>query len=280
MPKRQAGLGKLWMSAALAALAVSPAAAQEPAATTQAAQAETSAAQQLGRQMYRYDQAAWNATDEISKSVDLSSPGELRGYLVEPLDNGNLSTVFYGENGGKYFEFARYEVAGSKVVGGGVLEADRRTALSPMLLSMAAAKSAAIDELMRREWGFCSNSAANTLILPPDRDGRIAVYFLTSTTQNGVYPFGGHYRIDIAQDGSVADARQYTKSCLNMRLEAGPDGAEPVGLGVSHLLDEEPTEIHYFQSHYMPVQLFVLIDGNAWVIESGALIEKVEDFGE
>jgi hypothetical protein len=149
-----------------------------------------------------------------------------------------------------------------------------------MLQSMADAKAAAIEELVRQDWGFCSQSQPNTLILPPDAQGTVAVYFLTSTTENGVYPFGGHYRIDIAADGSVSAARKYTNTCLNMQLQAGPNGEEPVGLGVSHLLDEEPTEIHYFQSHYIPAQLYVLIDETAWVIVNGALIEKVDGFGQ
>lgn len=272
--------GGLMLWAALLAGAMSPAIAQDASAdTAMAAPAEAPEAQRLGRQMYLYDQAAWHATDALAERFDLSAPGDLRGYLVVPLDNGNLSTVFYGEDESGLYEFARYEVAGSKVVGGGIVEATDKPRLAPMLQMMADAKAAAIDELMRQDWRFCSQSQANTLILPPDAQGRVAVYFLTSTTENGVYPFGGHYRVDIAADGSVAGARKFTNTCLNMQLQSGPEGETPVGLGVSHLLDDAPTEIHYFQSHYVPVQLYVIIEEGMWVIERGELVEKIDDFG-
>lgn len=270
-----------WASAVLMALQPYPAAAQESAEATQTdSQADIPDAQQLGQRLYLYDQAAWHATDELATSVDLGSPGPLRGYLVVPLDNGNLSTVFYAEDSEGYYEFARYEVAGSAVVGGAVLNGDKKTRLSAMLQAMAAAKAAAIDEMVRQDWGSCSESSPNTLILPPDAEGTISVYFLTSTTQDGVYPFGGHYRADIAADGSVAGARKFTNSCLNMKLQTGADGVTPMILGISHLLDEEPTEIHYFQSYYVPVPVLVIIGKIAWVIENGVLLEKIDDIGD
>lgn len=270
-----------WTTAVMMALQPYPAAAQEPVESVQAvSQADIPAAQQRGQRMYLYDQAAWHATDELAKSVDLGAPGPLRGYLVEPLDNGNLSTVFYAEDSEGYYEFARYEVAGSKVVGGAVLTRDEKTRLSPMLQAMAAAKTAAIDELIRQNWGFCSESPPNTLILPPDAAGVVSVYFLTSTTEDGVYPFGGHFRADIAPGGSVFGARKFTNSCLNMQLQTGPDGEVPLGLGISHLLDEEPTEIHYFQSYYVPAQVLVITGKSAWLIENGVLLEKIDDIGD
>ncbi|WP_284124927.1 hypothetical protein [Parerythrobacter aestuarii] len=230
--------------------------------------------------MYRYDQAAWHGTDAVAAQVNLRDYPELRGYLVEPLDNGNLSFVFFAEDDAGRYEFARLEMDGSKVLSGGILESEERTRLSPRLEAMADARASAIDELKRQEWRFCSNSPANTLIFPPDDEGTVPVYFLTSTTEANLFPFGGHYRIDVKADGSVAASRKFTNSCLNLGLRKGPNGEKPVGIGVSHLLDEEPTEIHYFQSYYVPAKVFVMIDGAAWVIEKGKLDEKIEDFGQ
>ena len=280
-------ISRSWVGAALLAIAAtagsvgSPAVAQDkvtiedPAILAQVEQAE-----QLGRDMYRYDQAAWHATDALAEAIDMSDPGDLRGYLVEPLGNGNLSTVFFGEDEDGFYEFALYEVAGSDVIGGGIVEGAEKTRLSPMLAAMAAARTAAVEELGRQDWGFCTRNPANTLILPPDEQGVIAVYFLTSTTEQDVYPFGGHYRIEIAADGSVAGAREFTKTCLNMELRPGPNGEQPVGVAVSHLLDSSPTELHFFQSRYAPAKVFVMIEDTVWVIEDGELVETIEDFGK
>ena len=233
-------------------------------------------AEALGRLVYLYDQAAWQGTDALAAEIDFSDYPELRGYVVDPLGNGNLDLVFFAEDETGHYEFARYEVEGSKVIGGGRIESDERVGLSPLLERLVAARSAAVEEFKRRDWVLCTNSAANFVALPPDQDGVIATYLLTSTDKAGVYPFGGHYRIDIGPDGKVVKARPFTNSCLNMEVRKGPNGEEPVALGVSHILDDHPTELHYFQSNYVPIQVFVIIEGEAWAIDKGEFREIVD----
>ncbi len=251
----------------------SPVMAKEPSEKAEAANVKS---MELGQQLYLHDQAAWHGTDALAETVDMSAQNDLRGYVVEPLDNGNLGLVFFAEDQEGHHEFARYEVAGSKVIGGGVHDAETRIALSPMLESIVAARAAAIEEFQKQEWGFCTRSSANFIGLPPDEDGVIKIYLLTSTTEENSYPFGGHYRFDVTPDGKVKSSRKFTNSCLTMGLEDGPEGQKPYALGVSHVLDKHPTEIHYFQSYYIPARVFVIIDGDAWVLNKGKY-EKIEE---
>jgi hypothetical protein len=217
--------------------------AKKPSKKVTAANVE---AMEIGKQLYLHDQAAWHGTDALAEKVDILAESELRGYLVDPLDNGNLGLVFFGEDDEGHYEFARYEVVGSKVVGGGLRDEAGRIALFPLLERMVAARSAAIDEFQKRDWGFRTDSSANFTGLPPDKAGVIKTYLLTSTKEANTYPFDGHYRIDIGPDGKVAAARKFTNSCLNMGAGKNAEGLLPVALGILHILDDHPTELHYF----------------------------------
>ncbi len=250
-----------------------PVAARQPSGDVAA---ENDRAEALGRQIYLHDQAAWHGTDALAEEVDVSKHQELRGYVVDPLDNGNLGLVFYAKDDGGHYEFARYEVDGSTVVGGGRHVGEERIRLSPILERLVAAKGTAIGEAVKRKWGLCTTYSPNFVMLPPDDEGMIAVYLLTSTQEEGVFPFGGHYRVEVDAEGRVQDARKFTNNCLNMRVKKGPNGENPFALGVSHVLDEHPTELHYFQSNYVPIQVFVIIDGDAWVIDKGEF-RKITD---
>ena len=264
---------KLILGFAAAALLALPASANQPSGDAAAANAQ---AQALGRLVYLHDQSAWHGTDALRAEIDFADHPELRGYVVNPLDNGHLGLVFFAEDADGFYEFARYEVAESKVVGGGLVQGEERVRLSPLLKRMVAARRAAVEEFQRRDWGLCTRHAANFVALPPNEDDVIVTYLLTSTEEAGVYPFGGHYRVDVGPKGEAVSARPFTNSCLNMELRRGPKGEEPIALGVSHLMDDHPTEIHYFQSYYVPAQVFVMIDGDVWAIEKGAFREMVD----
>ncbi|MDA7787905.1 hypothetical protein N8940_01580 [Sphingomonadaceae bacterium] len=233
-------------------------------------------AQELGRQIYLHDQAAWHGTDALFGEIKAEDHPELRGYVVDTSASQNLDLVFYAEDEEGLYEFATYNVDGSDIISGGLVDSDGRVPLPEALQKLAAARDAAIEEVAKREWGLCTNSTPNFIMLPPDADGNIGVYVLTSTTEQGVYPFGGHYRVDIAADGSVASARKFTNSCLNLGLQNGPNGEAPVAMGVTHILDDQPTEIHYFQSYYIPAKLMVILPDDNWEIEKGTFTGLID----
>ncbi len=263
----------------LAALALSSAVFALPATAqvdgSAPMQAAMEKAAELGHRMYLYDQAAWHGSDALAEDINMTADHGLRGYVVEQLDNGNLSTLFYAEDEDGLYEFARYEVNGSKVVGGGKLPSEVRIALSPKLIRMASARQHAIDEAVRQEWGLCTPSQPNFIIFPPDADDLVTVYIISSTTDAAMVPFGGHYRVRLDREGMVVSSRAFTNSCLNMRL-VDEDGNRSVGIAVTHLLDPHPTEIHFFQSYYARAAVVVAIAGDVTQIVNGEIAAPSE----
>lgn len=269
---------------AVLALHFAPAAvAQEPISEEQARRDiphydAMKAAATRGRDLYRYDQAAWHATDRLLEEFDPRTESFMRGYIVLPRDDERLDAVFFGEIEGQLVEVARYTVAGSEVVGGGLLPERERPALSEVAVRMSNARQAAFEELRAREFGLCANSAPNTVVLPPAEDGTITVYVLTPPTQNGSYPMGGHYRVQVGADGKVRDSRRFMNTCFmaaydDPELWPAQSQGRPEALVLTHLLDPQPTEIHVFASFYVPVMLMIATTENRqmWSIRQGSV---------
>src|SRR5688572_29274408 len=143
-----------------------------------AVQAEVAEAARLGELLYRYDQAAWHATDRMREGFDEALTPLMRGYIVVPGEGGLLDTIFYGEVDGTLVEMARFPVRGSEVVGGGWLPASGRRPLSEETLRLVAARQTAANYAANQRVSLCARSA-NSVVLPPDAQGMIAVYILT-----------------------------------------------------------------------------------------------------
>ena len=274
-----AAIGAAALALAAMAFAAGPAAAQD-AAIQPGDEAAEAIAERLGALLYTYDQVAWHGTDAFSADVQRSGiqTDWLRGFLVLPGEGGKLWAVFYGELDGDLVEAARYQVEGSEVVGGGLLEGAARVPLSPVGRRMAALRQAAFGVMSSERLGLCARSNPNTIVLPPEADGSIAVYVMTPMTSNESYPLGGHYRFVFGADDQLVSHRRFLNSCFNLPM-AMPDAGEgnrPVGVFISHLLDPQPTEIHFFASRYVPMQLMVgtLDSGTMWTISDGHLTDS------
>ena len=123
------------------------------------------------------------------------------------------------------------------------------------------------------DWQPCANARFNTVVLPPEADGSIPVYFLTPQTETNVFPFGGHFEVVVASDGTVASSRRFTNTCLNLpRPTASPD-RKPAAMVLTHLLDPQPTEVHIFQQFAIGMPLYVVIASTTaiWKVENGAM---------
>lgn len=238
-------------------------------------------AESRGQQLHKFDQAAWHATDALFARV---KPDEIeggRGYVVVPRENDPmLDTIFVVERDGELRQFARYTVDGSKVVSGGLLEGDLPR-LDPVAARMFEAREPAIEAMRRAEFGLCSRSNPNTLVLPPDDQGNVAFYLLTSTTSNDIYPMGGHYRADVSPEGKAVSTRRYMKSCYDLPrvTPPGPDG-QPGHAGVTYLLGDAPSEIHVFVGYHMPNGFMVITTSNEklWLVQDGKITLKQEGF--
>lgn len=252
----------------LATLAQSPAFADAPQNATAEQIAANDAAAILGERMYRHDQAAWHGTDALTAKIDLSRESALRGYLTEELDNGSIALVFYAEYDGGEYEFARFEVDGDEVVSGGILASPRDHPLSLEQLRQIAAKEAAVERAIEEKISLCAKPPINTLVLPPDENDQVSVYLMTAPQSSESYPLGGHYLFKVGSDNMVESFRPFMKTCLDVPTggQADAEGNTPVAYVVTHILDDQPTEIHHFVRRYtMPIG--VSAGDGLWMID-------------
>ncbi|MBP8246623.1 MAG: hypothetical protein KAX56_07120 [Phenylobacterium sp.] len=243
----------LWMALALLA---TPAAAQAP-------DAAMARAEQVGRLIYDHDQAAWYGTDEMRRRVaDVPESGD---WIVEPHD-GLLRVTFFSPVGGAPMAFFWADMRGQSAVASQVLAPGDGARLTPRQTRMAQAR-----EVARAQGKApCTDARFNAVAAPPDSDtAPVSVYLLTPMTKTGVYPLGGHYRVDVGADGRITGGRDFTKACCNLDMAGAPPGGIA---GVTHLLDPYPTEIHVFLSLWMGKPLYVMTGPETvWIVDQGKI---------
>ncbi|HEX5182486.1 MAG TPA: hypothetical protein VFW19_04965 [Allosphingosinicella sp.] len=248
----------IWLLAAFAAPAAAPAAPATPPAALPMSDAEAAAvhrAEERGVIIYAYDQAAWHGTDDLAaKMPDLAT--RIGGWIVDgPKETPEI--VFFDKDEADphavyVADFRDNHLVSSKLLGPN----DDRT-LSESRKRLIAARRTATQALVRSGLGACKPQPFNTVVLPPATPGgSTLVYFLTPQTRTDAVPLGGHFLVEVGPDGKAGAPRRFTNSCLEMPLNP-PGQARPVGLGVSHLLDPVPTEIHVFTSLTIHMPLFV-----------------------
>ncbi len=234
-------------------------------------------AEQRGAEMYAYDQAARLASDRFQADMQVAQLSKaqvveagVQGYLVEPVDNDSLQVTFYSEHDGTRAAFARYIFLGGQVSGPGILAQTADRTLSPLALRLAAARNQAAAQLGKPGHEICSQSPPNTIVLPNGNDGKVTAYVMSSTTQAGVYPAGGHFRFDFDESGQLTGERRFMNSCFSVDWR-NKDGKQTEMMFLTHLLDSQPTEIHAFVSRNIPIPLAIIIVSKKalWEVDNG-----------
>jgi len=195
-----------------------------------------------GRLLIAIARAGLLATQDMLTRISDPEGAGIRGWIAEP--EGNAMTVtFYADGDSGQRAVYRANVLGGRVVSREVFLGPDRPALTPPQARMAAAR-AATEGLDHRA---CTTQPFNVFVVPPaSSSAPIDVYQVSAPTQRGHYPLGGSYRTTIASDGSVAESRGFTNSCLDLEAAAPAAGEPARPIGVTHLLDPTPTEIHVF----------------------------------
>lgn len=256
-------LSQFVAAAALGAAAVAPAAPRPNAA--EAAGLERVSAR--GALLFEVDRAAWVTTDDMLAKLGTNRDVPIKGWVVERDGAAPRAYVvtYFGDGPAGRVAWYVGRVRDNRLVSGELLRAASRPPLTPDQARLAEAVWAARTQTELRP---CTAEPFNVAALPPQGpDAPIDVYLLTSTSENGLYPMGGHYLLRIAPGGKIVSSRKFTNACLNMREQAGPNGEKPVGLGVAHFLDPIPTEIHVFMSMWARKPVFVITGKRTWLVD-------------
>ena len=237
----------------LALLLMASTATAKPLSAELKAQMEANLAR--GDLLYEYDQAAWHTTDAMMAAVPDSLKKELRGFVIT-LDGDDLRATYYGIDDGR--EFAVYSATwtGKEIIRPVLYPSAPRPTVTPEELRLISARNVALNVAVIRKLGFCNEGSPNVAVIPVRTStDPISVYVMTPQTKNGVWPLGGHHRIDV-KDGRIVGQRAFTKSCVN--LGGGNKADETIAMMlVTHLLDPIPTEIHAFTVHTSGIPLGV-----------------------
>jgi hypothetical protein len=239
-----------------------------PAQLAAAAEAE-----RIGRDIYDFDQAAWGSTDAMVAAVRDPGAAGVRGWIVEREPGGTVA-VFYGLNGDLPYKLFVAHMKGQKVLSQHVVAANEDRSMNPIERRMVAARAIAMRRETLEKIGFrpCTDAPVNTVVLPPTTpDAPVPVYILTPQASSDSFPLGGHYRVDIAADGSIVRSRAFAKSCIALDRRQVPAGARM--FLVSHMLDPQPTEIHAWVAlaSHVPLGVLVAPMGDLWSVVDGKI---------
>jgi len=226
-----------------------------------------------GLALYNYDQAAWHTTDTMREDVkDLAASG-IRGWVTTETGDGFLTT-FWRPKGSSYAGAYSAIWNPDGVTDRQILSGDKAV-LSAEQIALIRARQTVIGAKMKIE--RCSKSPFNTVILPPkSQDAPILVYFLVPQANYKAIPMGKHYRFEV-KDNKVVSHRSFTNSCIDLQLTSDGAKGKPVALGIAHLLDPVPTEVHIFSAFAarLPIYVSTTSNGFHWSVEISGGVPRV-----
>lgn len=269
---RGAGIGLGIAALLLGAVPVSAQDAGTGSAMASTDQMRLDATGAIGRLIFDYDRAAWVATDAMMAAIPAAELPKTGGWVVLPRADGALVVTFYEGTQGQGRGYFDAVVKDGDVIEQKVVAISDRRPLSQVQQRMADAWKVA---MMRSGHQPCAQARFNSVVLPPATDeAPVTVYLLTPQVQRGVYPFGGHYRVDVDKDGKIVVDRAFTRSCLAM--ESGGDRSD--FMVVTHLLDPMPTEMHVFLSIWIRKPIMVsTMDGRNWAVVGDRIAQVPND---
>jgi hypothetical protein len=225
-------------------------------------QSDVSLAEKLGRAIYRYDRAAWVATDAFLERFPSARTGGMRGWIVV-LEKTQWVVTFVSQGGSN--DLAAYQVtldADLKVRG--VLEHRPPIPLGSNDRAMFRARQLALQSTER----ICPTHY-NTVVVPASLIGSAGwlVYLLPVSTVPGE-EYLGHHRVLVNQEGtSILRSEALSKTCL--RTPPPPPNA--VAAWVTHLTSPTPIDIHVFRSLASDRPLYVGAGGNQWLVTDATI---------
>lgn len=247
---------------ALAALAAPAAFAQTPEAL-----AAVERASARGWDLYEHDQAAWHGTDAMLE--DIADPrGEgLSGWITERTPEG-VQVLFLKPEGDRVTAVYRALYRDGQIRERGHISQPLTEAQTRINRARLVATSAPLPQ-------HCAQTY-NSVTLPRSElgpDGAdVDVYLMPALAAMNEAPFGGHFRLAVDTNaGIVRETQRFTNSCITMQFEG-----DTVGLMITQILGDTPTEVHVFLSLTVNKMISVVSNSGLWNVE-GRDIRYISD---
>lgn len=232
-------------------------------------QSAVARAEFLGRQMYLHDRAAWLATDAAHADRRMRERmSRIGGWVTEPTAYG-IRVIFVSKDEAPVRVFE--------------VEVDERDTLSEAVVeSPEPLRAEHLAQLRGRALAvsqpFMPCGQSYNAVAMPSAEG-VRVYLMPAFPRRGVFPLGGYHRYDLDQAGeTLRSSRSFSNSCIELDETASldaprADGATPVGMMFTHVLDPHPTEVHVFVSLYAqrPFMISTVANKRLWIIEQGRI---------
>ncbi len=195
-----------------------------------------------GRLLIAIARAGIFATQDMLTRISDPNGVGISGWIAEPAGNSMLVTFYASGEGEPAVPKAIYRVTilGGRVTSREIFLGADRPSLTPVQARMAAARTASDSDELRA----CNDQPFNVFVVPPAAaSAPVDVYRMTAMAQRGRIPLGGHFRSTVASDGGV-ETHRFANACPNIDVPATAQGAPPRPVGITHLADPLPTEIH------------------------------------
>lgn len=266
---------KSLLIAAIVAAAPLPAGAQTaappaPLTLTAEQRAALDTAVARGRALAVLDQASRVASADALARIPAADRQSVAGWIAQPEGNG-VTVTYYVAQGAGYAAIYKASVMGGRVNSPQLFAAGNRPALGGVAARMAAARAAA--EAVEHQ---ACGPDFNTFVLPPAGSEPVLVYRLSPRMAATRIPGGGHFRLTVAADGSIAEDAALSATCADLTVAPAAAGQRPRPIQVNAAGTPLPSELHVFLALWAQRPLVVAAGADPvrlWAVTAGGIAE-------
>ena len=223
----------------------------------------------LGKELYRRDQLASNATDMLFAAAPEAKNQPLRGWVS--ILGEDTATVYFIQQKGDDLSLAYTITFPGK--GEPVVKAQLGEPLPESVRTRFQARQTALTAVPK-----LYTPQTNAEVLDDPAGKGFLVYVLASTTKPNEMVVGGHYRVTVSPDGRKAeavDALSRSLLILPVNPPDAPKGAETALAYVTHIVSPTPVETHVFVSLLHRKTLLVATSKtDIWKVEGGSITKE------
>lgn len=220
-----------------------------------------------GWEIYEHDQAAWHGTDAMLEEIPDPRAEGFSSWITERTPEG-VQVLFLKPEEGRVIAAYRALYRDGQVRERGRIDQP----LSETQMRINRARLLAIAPPLPQRCAQTYNSVTLPRSEPGPDGADVDVYLMPALASMNEAPFGGHFRLAVdTRAGVVRETQRFTNSCVTMQFEN-----DTVGLMITQILGDTPTEVHVFLSLTLNKMVSVVSNSGLWNVE-GRNIRYVSD---